>query len=690
MVAINKWRTQKIEKINMKKSTLLVASILLTFLLGNIALGAQKNRKPNVVFFLVDDLGWSDVGCYGSTFHETPNIDQLAKEGMLFDNAYATCHVCSPSRASILTGKYPARTDLTEWLRGRPERDFEKLHSAQKLMSLPDEEITLAETFKQHGYATANYGKAHLSKDPKTYGFDEAITGWVRSYYHPFSPQYEKTLPAKKGDYYTDKLTDAALDFIERNKDRPFFVHLEHFAVHDPIQGRKDLVEKYEKKLAGMPRKKGPKYILEPNPDGPALSKDELKALEEEDALNLHQDKRVWWVKQKQDNVEFAGMLEATDESLGRIRAKLNELGLAENTIVIFTGDNGGMSASNQYRGVHHPQKTLNSRFASSNLPLRGAKGWNYEGGIRVPLVVHWPGQIKINSTSHAVVTGTDYYPTLLEMMGLPAKPKQHVDGKSFVPALKGKAHDRGAIYWHFPHYSNHGYQSPGGAIRLGNHKLLEYYENGSVQLFDLGNDLGEQNDLSKAKPEITKKLLKMLHDWRREVDAKMPYPKTATSKPAKGSRVTKPNNDRRSGSNLATDVATFAPGWKVRDWGGPAMKPGLRTQWDGRNKVLLTHPRSKTVPCVLFRKFDVPAGKKTTLELEITNNPKGNWKLVVLVNDKEAINKDIEETKWQQVQIDLSQYAGKSVAIELQNRATGWSHEAAYWSRIKIVHLHR
>jgi hypothetical protein len=264
------------------------------------------------------------------------------------------------------------------------------------------------------------------------------------------------------------------------------------------------------------------------------------------------------------------------------------------------------------------------------------------------------------------------------------------VDGKSFVPALKGKVHDRGAIYWHFPHYSNHGYQSPGGAIRLGNHKLLEYYENGSVQLFDLENDLGEQNDLSKAKPEITKKLLKMLHDWRREVDAKMPYPKTATSKPAKGSRVTKPNNDRRSGSNLATDVATFAPGWKVRDWGGPAMKPGLRTQWDGRNKVLLTHPRSKTVPCVLFRKFNVPAGKKTTLELEVTNNPKGNWKLVVLVNDKEAINKDIEETKWQQVQIDLSQYAGKSVAIELQNRATGWSHEAAYWSRIKIVHMHR
>ena len=664
----------------MKNTAWIVASILITSLVGNVSLGAEKERKLNVVFFLVDDLGWSDVGCYGSSFHETPNIDQLARDGVRFDNAYATCHVCSPSRASILTGKYPARTDLTEWLNGRPERAFEKLHSAQKLMSLPDEEITLAETLKQHGYATANYGKAHLRKDPRTYGFDEAITGWVRSYYYPFSGQYSKTLPAKKGDYYTDKLTDAALDFIERNKDRPFFVHLEHFAVHDPIQGRKDLVEKYERKLAVMARKKGPEFILEPNPDGPALSKDELRALEENDVLEVHQDKRVWWVKQKQDNVEFAGMLEATDESLGRIRARLVELGLAENTIVIFTGDNGGMSASNQYRGVHHPRKALNSRFASSNLPLRGAKGWNYEGGVRVPLIVHWPGQVEVSTTSHAVVTGTDYYPTLLEMLGLPGLPDQHVDGMSFLPALKGKAHDRGAIYWHFPHYSNHGYQSPGGAIRLGNFKLLEYFENGTVQLFDLQKDLGEQNDLSKAKPETTRKLLKMLHDWRREVDAKMPQVKAATSS-------SKPKTPPTVGTTLPTDVATFAPGWKVRDWGGPKMKPGLRKEWDGRRKVLLTHPRSQTVPCVLSRKIEVPTGKKTILELEVTNHPKGNWKLVVLINSVEALSKDIEETKWQQLQLDLSKYAGKTVSIELENRATGWSHEAAYWNQIQIAH---
>ena len=657
------------------KRLLLICSLLVVqafYVLGD--------RPPNIVFFLVDDLGWSDVGCYGSTFHETPHIDRLAKEGMRFDNAYSTCHVCSPSRASILTGKYPARTDLTEWLGGRPERAYEKLHSAKKLMSLPAEEITLAETLKKHGYSTANYGKAHLRVNPKTYGFDEAITGWVRSYFHPFSPQYAKTLPAKKGDYYTDKLTDAALDFIERNKDRPFFVHLEHFAVHDPIQGRKDLVAKYRKKLAAMPKPKGPEYILEPNPDGPPLTAAELKALEKDDRLQLHQDKRVWWVKQVQDNIEFAGMLEATDQSLGRIRAKLKELGLAENTIVIFTADNGGMSASNQYRGINHPRQTLDSRFASSNLPLRGAKGWNYEGGIRVPLIVHWPGQTKANSLSHAAVTGTDFYPTLLEMIGRPKLPKQHVDGKSFVPALKGKPHDRGPIYWHFPHYSNHGYQSPGGAIRLGNYKLLEYYENGNVQLFDLEKDLGEQNDLSKAQPETTKKLLKMLQDWRRKVDAKMPQVKTAASREK---ATTNPAITR----NLPAEVASFAPGWKVRNWGGPNMQPGLRNAWAGRKNVLLTHPRSRTVPCVLSRKLNVPAGKKTTLHLEVTNHPKGDWKLVVLINGIEALAKDIQATKWQQVQIDLTKHAGKTVTIDLENRATGWAYEAAYWSRIKIVH---
>jgi arylsulfatase A-like enzyme len=660
----------------------LIAALIISGIVNKDLPAAETHgKRPNIVFFLVDDLGQRDVGCYGSQFYETPAIDQLAKEGMLFNNAYSTCHVCSPSRASILTGKYPARTNLTEWLGGRPERDYEKLHHGEKLTALPDSEQTLAETLHKHGYATANYGKAHLNKDPKTYGFDEAITGWVRSYYHPFGGAYNKTLAAKEGDYYTDKLTDAAIDFIERNKDKPFFVHLEHFSVHDPIQGRKDLVQKYEKKLATMPHQQGPDYILEANPDGPAISSDKLKALKANDSSAPHQSERVWWVKQKQDNVEFAGMVEATDESLGRIRAKLKELGLEENTIIIFTADNGGMAASNQYRGINHPREALNSRFASSNLPLRGAKGWNYEGGIRVPLIVHWPGKTQPNSTSHAVVTGTDFYPTLLEMLNLPALPDQHIDGRSFVPALNAEDYDRGPIYWHFPHYSNHGFQSPGGAIRSGRYKLLEYYENGTVQLFDLENDIGERNDLAQSQPAIAQKLKKMLHDWRDEVDAKMPYPKTATSKPAVGSRVAKSNND-----GLPADVETFAPGWKVKNWGGPAMKPGLRKEWAGRKNVLLTHPRSPSVPCVLSRRVKLLAKKKTTLQFAVNNHPKGNWTLVVRIDGDEVMKKSIEDSTWQEIRVDLAKHAGKTIEIELENRASDWAFEAAYWNRIELV----
>ncbi|MDB4734726.1 sulfatase [Akkermansiaceae bacterium] len=658
--------------------------LVFLFAFGISSLDLPAKGRPNIIFFLVDDLGQRDVGCYGSQFHETPAIDQLAKEGMRFTDAYATCHVCSPSRASILTGKYPARTNLTEWLGGRPERDYESLHHGEKLTALPAEEVTLAETLKRHGYATANYGKAHVSMNPKTYGFDEEITGWVRSYHYPFGSAYNNKLPAKEGDYYTDKLTDAALDFIERNQDQPFFVHLEHFAVHDPIQGRPDLVEKYRKKLAAMPEQKGPDFILETNPDGPPLKEEELKALAANDKLQAHQDARVWWVKQKQDNVEFAGMLEATDESLARIRAKLKKLGLEENTIIVFTGDNGGMSASNQYRGIHHQRKSLDAQFASSNLPLRGAKGWNYEGGIRVPLVVHWPGKTQANTTAQAVVTGTDFYPTLLEMLGLPVLPDQHKDGRSFVPALKAEDYDRGPIYWHFPHYSNHGYQSPNGAIRSGRYKLIEYYENGTVQLFDLEDDIGERKDLAKSKPEIARKLKKMLHDWRMEVDAKMPYPKTATSKPAPGARVPKPV--RKPNNNLPADVKKFAPGWTIKNSGGPGMKPGLRKAWGGRKNVLLTHPLSREIPCVLSRSITVPSGKKTALTFSVNNHPKGDWTLLARIDGMEVLRKSIEESSWQEFQFDLTKHAGETIKIELENRASDWAFEAAFWNRIELV----
>jgi hypothetical protein len=299
---------------------------------------------------------------------------------------------------------------------------------------------------------------------------------------------------------------------------------------------------------------------------------------------------------------------------------------------------------------------------------------------------VHWPGKTQPSSTSQAIVTGTDFYPTLLEMIGLPAMPKQHMDGKSFAPALKAEAYDRGAIYWHFPHYSNHGYQSPGGAIRLGKYKLLEYYENGTVQLFDLDNDIGERHDLADSQPEIAQKLKKMLHDWRDEVDAKMPYPKTATSKPAPGARVDRRNRDAQASNNrLPADVEKFAPGWKVKHWGGQTMKPGLREEWQGRRNVLLTHPRSRDVPCVLSRRVEVPTGRKTALLFAVTNHPKGDWTLVVRVDGDEVLKKSVEDTKWKEFRIDLTKHAGETVNIELENRASGWAFEAAYWSRIEL-----
>ena len=653
------------------------------------AMAEGETRKPNVIFFLVDDLGWPDVGCYGSSFHETPAIDQLAKEGVKFDNAYATCQVCSPSRASILTGKYPARTNLTEWLGGKKEQDHEKLHSAKKAEALPEGEITIAEALRRHGYATANYGKAHVSRDPKTYGFDEEITGWVRSYHYPFGGhagpggKYDKTLQSKEGDYFTDKLTDAVLDFIERKKDQPFFVHLEHFATHDPIQGRKDLVEKYKKKLAKMPREEGPDYILEGNPDEPAPSEASIAEMRKNQRPDDFINTRTGWVKQKQDNVEFAGMLGAMDESLARIRAKLEELNIADNTIIIFTSDNGGMSATNRFRNDQE-RAQLDQRFSSSMLPLRGGKGWLYEGGIRVPLIVYWPGHTEPGMVTDVPVTGTDFYPTLLEMLDLPLMPQQHKDGISFVPLLEGKpfnGHD--AIYWHFPHYSNHGNQSPGGAVRVGNYKLLEYFENGTVQLYDLENDLGEQNDISKERPEITQELLKMLQDWRQQTDAKMPEIKTAESVRRKFP-VTAAFKKKFPGNPLQMSTSSC----------GKKGNPGFREAYNGRENVIASIPKEGSRNFGFnMTKRGVDPKKKYKLLLEVGHEQGHSWTLIVSDVYKgvhkrlltEEISDKTAPDGWKTVEVDLPD--GRS-SIPLQ--LTSWydGKVPVYWSHIDIVEV--
>jgi len=494
----------------------------------------RASRLPNIVFFLVDDLGWSDVGCYGSRFYETPRIDLLAKQGVRFTQAYAACHVCSPTRASILTGKYPARLHLTDWLTGRKDFPFQKLKNARINQHLPFEEITLAEALKSRGYSTAIFGKWHLGENPSgplAHGFDVQVPKWNKGwpnlgYHAPFGLE---GLDGAKGEYLTDRLTDEALNFIEQNRDQPFFLYLSHFAVHDPIHGRPDLVKKYQRKLARMQRAEGPNFILEGNPDDARpLSRDELNALRAQPSYQGHRvfPQRTIKIKQHQDNVQFAAMVEAMDESLGRVLDKVKALGLSDNTIVIFYSDNGGMSAANFYspeRVVANAK--LDAAYSTSNVPLRGAKGWLYEGGIRVPMIVKWPGQGKAGIVCEEPIISPDFYPTILDMAGLPAQAHQHVDGVSFVPALKGQAFERNAIYWHFPHYSNHGMQSPGGAIRLGDYKLLEYFENNTVQLFNLKEDLEEQNNLAMAQPEKTRELLVMLQAWRKEVSARMMLP---------------------------------------------------------------------------------------------------------------------------------------------------------------------
>jgi len=517
---------------NLSSSTLLQAT-------SNVR-DEQAPKKWNVIFFLVDDMGWTDVGYQGSSFYETPNIDSFAKQGVRFSQAYAACHVCSPTRASILTGQYPARLGLTDWLPGRKNFSFQKLENAETVQHLPYDIKTLPQVLKDNGYATAIFGKWHLGEDSNStrrQGFDVHVPDWNKgwpngTYFSPFNMKGLEGGP--RGEYLTDRLTDEALKWVEKNKNRPFFLYLAQFAVHDPIQGRGDLVVKYEKKKGTLPKQNYTPYVLEGNPDDAnPLTRAQLTAALSDSThqgIKIFPDRTVK-IKGRQDNPQFASMVESMDENFGKVMSRLKQLGLAENTIVIFFSDNGGMSAAN----FGNPARKIavcdaDKAFSTSNLPLRGGKGWFYEGGIREPLVIYWPNQGKKGVESDIPVISTDFYATILDMLNIQKRPggKNGIDGVSIVPILKGdnagseKLKEK-PLFWHFPHYSNHGAQSPGGAVRLGDYKLIEYYENGTVQLFNIKKDPGEQNDLAKAEPAKAKQLTELLHNWRKEVGAQMP-----------------------------------------------------------------------------------------------------------------------------------------------------------------------
>jgi arylsulfatase A len=432
------------------------------------AAAADAAAKPNVVFILIDDLGWADVACYGSTFHETPEIDRLARQGMRFTDAYAACCVCSPTRASILTGKYPARLHLTNWIKGfRPANP--KLLDPDWTMHLRHEEVTLAEALKPAGYASAAVGKWHLGDAeyrPETQGFDLNVGGDHRgqppTYFSPF--RIPGVPDGKPGDYLTDRLTDEAEKFMEANRDRPFFLYLSHYAVHTPLQAKKDLTEKYQAKV---------------KPES------------------------------AQRNAVYAAMIDSVDESVGRVMRKLDALRIADRTAVFFTSDNGGLAS------------------VTSNAPLRAGKGSPWEGGVREPLIVAWPGVVKPGSVCNAPVSSVDYYPTILEMAGAAGDPRHNaaVDGESIVPLLKQTGSlKRSEVFWHFPHYHGGG-ATPYGAVRQGDYKLVEFYEDGRVELYNLKDDIGERRDLAGQMPEKAAALRRRLEGWRRDVGAQMPAP---------------------------------------------------------------------------------------------------------------------------------------------------------------------
>jgi arylsulfatase A len=442
----------------------LLAATLLPLLVTS-AIAAQP--RLNFIVILADDLGWKDLSCYGSDFYETPHIDRLSREGMRFTQAYSACTVCSPTRAALLTGKYPARVRVTDWIPGLPPEN-PKLLVPDFTKHLPLEEITLAEAFKSAGYSTASIGKWHLGGEefyPEKHGFDINIAGThtpgVGNY---FAPYKIASLPeGPDGEYVTDRLGDEAARWLDANSSKPFFLYLPHFAVHTPIQAKKNLIEKYRAKRPGQ----------------------------------LH------------TNELYAAMLESLDDAVGKVRRKLDELRLTDRTVIIFASDNGGRIPT------------------TANLPLRAGKGGCYEGGTRVPFIVRWP-RVTRGTVSDTPVITMDIYPTILEMAGMKLAGRKGVDGVSLVPLLREKGRlKRDELFWHYPHYQHYqlGGTTPYGAIRKGDFKLLEFFSDMRVELYNLKDDIGEQNNLAAAMPEKANELRKRLHEWRKEVAAQMPSP---------------------------------------------------------------------------------------------------------------------------------------------------------------------
>ena len=436
---------------------------------------AAEAKRPNILFVMADDLGWMDLACQGNKLVETPHIDSLAKQGMRFTNAYAAAPVCSPTRAAVLTGQAPARLSMTSHLPGKFFPKDNRPQPADMIPAIGPEHVTIAERLKEAGYANAFLGKWHIAPSvgkqgrvadehsPLNQGFDINIGG--ASYGGPpsfFSPYRIATLPdGDPGEYLPDRLVNETIGFIRDNKSKPWMVHLWFYTVHWPMQAPEALLKKYE------------------NRKGPGLN-----------------------------DTRYGAMIEAMDLAMGRLLASLESLGQAENTLVVFTSDNGGFAGVSDCR------------------PLRESKGHLYEGGIRVPMIVRWPGQVAAGVVNHEPVVSMDFYPTFIEMAGLKPSATKPIDGKSLLRLFRGQGKPkRSELFFHFPNYAWHMGNRLGGAVRSGDYKLIRNYDDKSLELYNLKSDLGESKNLAKRRPRLAKRLDQKLSAWLKETGAKMPKP---------------------------------------------------------------------------------------------------------------------------------------------------------------------
>ncbi len=490
------------------KSTVLFRHLIAAFFLFIFfdTNAQSKSLQPNIIIILADDLGWADLTSYGSTFYETPNLDKLASKGIRFTQNYATCPVCSPTRASMMTGKYPVKTGVTDWIRGRQENGkampYEKLIAQPTAYQLGLEEKTISEYALENGYKTFFAGKWHLGEEekywPDNQGFQINKGGWskgsptgrindsVGGYFTPY--KNPKLTDGPAGEYLTDRLTNECIEFIDNNRQSPFFLMYSLYAVHNPLQAPEALIKKYEAKQKQLDSKNKDRF-----------AKDEV----------WMKNENGWKRRLVQDNPVYAAMIENMDWNIGKILKKLIQSGLDDNTLVIFTSDNGGLSTS-------EGSPTING-------PLRAGKGWLYEGGIRVPLIMYWKGKIIAGSTSDLPVSTADFFPTIAKAMNDSYKKDEDIDGENIFQMLENtESYQKRKIFWHYPHYSNQG-GKPGSAIREGKYKLIYNYEDKSAELYDIVNDIEEKNNIAKSGKRKVKELKHKLFKWLKKNAALFP-----------------------------------------------------------------------------------------------------------------------------------------------------------------------